>query len=170
MGYWYLFCLQLSMNQGMAPFQPQIAGVDGWPRAIHVFAVNSSGSSQRDEGGCSCKLHALFFGLCSARCVACQSLTLESHAGPPNSYGGSPQSPAKSCQVKLSQAEVDGHSCWFDYFSRDPRCSPFAAVLTALEERKARRLSWSRFWHAPRTSWKRLTRFHSLANDSFMLG
>ena len=48
---------------------------------------------------------------------------------------------------------------------------PFAAVLGALEDRLGRRPSWSRFWPPLReTSWKRLTRFHSLANDSFMLG
>ena len=68
---------------------------------------------------------------------------------------------------------MDAHSCWFDYFSTDPNCSPYAAVLTALEDRKARMSSWSRFWHVPpgvETSWQRLTRFHSLPNDSFMLG
>ncbi|CAL1148718.1 unnamed protein product, partial [Cladocopium goreaui] len=73
--------------------------------------------------------------------------------------------------LREMKAEVDAHSCWFNYFSHDPRCSPFAAVLGALEDRLGRRPSWSRFWPPLReTSWKRLTRFHSLANDSFMLG
>ena len=103
------------------------------------------------------------FGWIMLCMVLCQSLT------PKQLHRGVPECLQPS--ELISQAEVDAHSCWFNYFSRDPRCSPFAAVLAALEDRKARRPSWSRFWHAPlETSWKRLTRFHSLANDSFMLG
>lgn len=77
---------------------------------------------------------------------------------------------AHSCGA--GQAEVDAHSCWFDYFSADQDCSPFAAVLMALEERKGRKQkSWSRFWHVPKgvdtDHWQRLTRFHSLAEEKF---
>eukprot|EP00971_Amphidinium_carterae_P127888 2533078-Amphidinium_carterae.1 len=33
----------------------------------------------------------------------------------------------------LSAIEVDRHACWFDYFSDDPRCSPYLAVVEVLE-------------------------------------
>ncbi|CAJ1459022.1 unnamed protein product [Effrenium voratum] len=75
-------------------------------------------------------------------------------------------------KLRAMKGEVDAHACWFDYFSRDPECSPFAAVLTALQQRKERLKRWSRFWNlpeAPEPDPPRITRFHVLGNESFML-
>lgn len=95
--------------------------------------------------------------------------------------------------LKQMKAEVDGHRCWFDYFSEDPQCSPFRAVLKNLEERKQRfPQRQARFWNSkaafelkdgeekegvnvpngakdPRWLTPRVTRFHSLTNETFSL-
>jgi len=78
------------------------------------------------------------------------------------------------------KAEVDRHACWFDYFSEDPMCSPYLAVLRALAERKHHfPPSPGRFWNAEAALRevgrsqglvpRRVTRFHVMANESFRL-
>lgn len=79
------------------------------------------------------------------------------------------------------KAEVDRHACWFDYMSEDPTCSPYLAVISALEERKRRFPSYhGRFWNAEvaltranRSSGgvppRRATRFHVLDEEAFQL-
>merc|ERR1712187_854448 len=79
--------------------------------------------------------------------------------------------------VKQMKEEVDRNSCWFDYYSDDPGCSPYLAVLSALEERRRRfPPHQGRFWNtgpllAKVDVWARTTRFHvGLGlNESFML-
>ncbi|CAE7212047.1 RPS3A [Symbiodinium sp. CCMP2456] len=58
--------------------------------------------------------------------------------------------------IAAMKADVDDHSCWFDYFSTQPDCSPYAAVLAALVDRRERRLQvyrhWQRFWNVPKSA------------------
>lgn len=80
-------------------------------------------------------------------------------------------------QLEAMKAEVDRHACWFNYFSERPDCSPFFAVMRALEERKRSfPPSPGRFWNAEAALAgmghdlpRRTTRFHVSANESFML-
>eukprot|EP00927_Polykrikos_kofoidii_P011303 TRINITY_DN14786_c0_g1_i1.p1 TRINITY_DN14786_c0_g1~~TRINITY_DN14786_c0_g1_i1.p1 ORF type:complete len:525 (+),score=78.07 TRINITY_DN14786_c0_g1_i1:124-1698(+) len=78
-------------------------------------------------------------------------------------------------RLREMKAEVDRQACWFDYFSESPDCSPYMAVLVALEERKSRYPAQrARFWGWPSPSGEeappqRTTRFHSLANESWVL-
>ncbi|CAE7236656.1 RPS3A, partial [Symbiodinium microadriaticum] len=82
--------------------------------------------------------------------------------------------------IAAMKADVDDHSCWFDYFSTEPDCSPYAAVLAALVDRRERRLQvyrhWERFWNVPKSAdgqrghtTRRTTRFHTLANETFLM-
>eukprot|EP00439_Symbiodinium_sp_Y106_P013833 s6928_g1.t6 len=82
--------------------------------------------------------------------------------------------------IAAMKADVDDHSCWFDYFSTQPDCSPYAAVLAALVDRRERRLQvyrhWERFWNVPKSAGRqsgrtarRTTRFHTLANETFLI-
>mmetsp|Transcript_22408 Transcript_22408/g.39935 ORF Transcript_22408/g.39935 Transcript_22408/m.39935 type:complete len:539 (+) Transcript_22408:181-1797(+) len=79
--------------------------------------------------------------------------------------------------LRIVKAEVDRHACWFNYHSEDPECSPFLAVLRALEERKRRFPPFhGRFWNAEAALAdlgdelpKRTTRFHTFGSSSFIL-
>lgn len=76
-------------------------------------------------------------------------------------------------ELKAMKSMVDEHSCWFNYFSDKADCSPYAAVMQALRARTSRLPRWSRFWNvAPavvREHPKRSTRFHSTANETYIL-
>lgn len=75
-------------------------------------------------------------------------------------------------EIRAMKAEVDRHACWFNYFSDDPDCSPYLAVLQALADRRRHLLSLrrTRFWNiAPGLAErdpKRTTRFHIGPNES----
>merc|ERR1711974_239498 len=77
-------------------------------------------------------------------------------------------------RLREMKAAVDATSCWFDYYSESADCSPYLGVLSALEERRQRlhALPWRRFWNGGETvgsAPKRTTRFHSHADETFML-
>jgi len=80
-------------------------------------------------------------------------------------------------ELQAIKREVDKHACWFDYFSELPSCSPYLAVIRALEERKRRfPQSPGRFWNAESALEailpdlpRRTTRFHINGSEVFML-
>jgi len=85
-------------------------------------------------------------------------------------------------QLQSMKAEVDQHACWFDYYSERPNCSPYLAVIRALEERKVHfPATVDRFWNVPMATRsngaqgrlfghpQRTTRFHIGGNESFLL-
>eukprot|EP00928_Gymnodinium_smaydae_P096247 TRINITY_DN8458_c0_g1_i2.p1 TRINITY_DN8458_c0_g1~~TRINITY_DN8458_c0_g1_i2.p1 ORF type:complete len:552 (-),score=116.42 TRINITY_DN8458_c0_g1_i2:27-1682(-) len=82
-------------------------------------------------------------------------------------------------RLREMKEEVDRQACWFDYFSDNPRCSPYLAVLRQLEERKRNfPAHFGRFWNAdealktggsPAVPPARTTRFHSREGEAFVL-
>jgi len=76
-------------------------------------------------------------------------------------------------QLEAMKRGVDENACWFDYYSELDDCSPFYAVLQALEERKRWfPVSQGRFWNAAPilesqdpSLLKRTTRFHSWGEE-----
>eukprot|EP00929_Paragymnodinium_shiwhaense_P038453 TRINITY_DN20310_c0_g1_i1.p1 TRINITY_DN20310_c0_g1~~TRINITY_DN20310_c0_g1_i1.p1 ORF type:complete len:563 (-),score=62.91 TRINITY_DN20310_c0_g1_i1:404-2092(-) len=71
-------------------------------------------------------------------------------------------SPAELAAMK---AKVDEHACWFNYFTEDPACSPYVAVLRTLAEKKRhRKMRQPRFWNVvagvTKDKPQRTTRFH----------
>merc|ERR1712194_75217 len=80
-------------------------------------------------------------------------------------------------QLEALKDAVDRHACWLDYFSEDPACSPFLAVMLALEERKQRRPRHTgRFWgvspaldEAKLSAQRRTTRFHVNGSETFIM-
>jgi len=79
--------------------------------------------------------------------------------------------------LQAMKHEVDQHACWFDYYSELPDCSPFLAVIRALEERKQHfPPTAGRFWNAEAalnglhpSLPSRTTRFHVNGNETFLL-